>query len=137
PAKMDEAVPANVRCGVQAGDPAPERMEAPWAPVTRSPTGAPEITAAWLAEHGAGLTVVDVREPDELHGELGQLPGVISAPLGSLTAAAQGWSRAAPLVVVCRSGGRSAEAAMRLERLGFVEVASLAGGMVAWRALGR
>jgi sulfur dioxygenase len=136
PAKMDEAVPANVRCGVQAGDPSPERMEAPWAPVTRSPTGAPEITAAWLAEHGAGLTVVDVREPEELTGELGQIPGVISAPLGGLTGAAQGWSRAAPLVVVCRSGGRSAEAAMRLERMGFGEVASLAGGMVAWRGLG-
>jgi rhodanese-related sulfurtransferase len=134
PAKMDEAVPANVRCGVQAGDPSPERMEAPWAPVTRSPTGAPEITAAWLAEHGAGLTVVDVREPEELLGELGQIPGVILAPLGGLAAAAQGWSRAAPLVVVCRSGGRSAEAAMRLERMGFGEVASLAGGMVAWRA---
>ena len=39
-----------------------------------------------------------------------------------------------PIVAVCRSGARSAQAVVILQRLGFKRVANLAGGMIRWRA---
>lgn len=132
PARIDEAVPANQRCG-QTGDSRFQPvMEPPWAPVQRSATGAPELSVTWVAEHAQGLRLVDVRQPDEFHGELGHIPQAELVPLDALELHARGWPRVQPLVVICRSGGRSATAALTLERLGFPEVASMAGGMLAW-----
>jgi rhodanese-related sulfurtransferase len=37
---------------------------------------------------------------------------------------------------VCRSGARSAQASILLQRAGFNDVANLAGGMLRWRAEG-
>jgi rhodanese-related sulfurtransferase len=37
---------------------------------------------------------------------------------------------------VCRSGTRSAQAAVLLQRAGLTRVANLAGGMLRWRAEG-
>jgi rhodanese-related sulfurtransferase len=37
---------------------------------------------------------------------------------------------------VCRSGARSAQAALQLGKAGFAQVANLAGGMLRWRAAG-
>ena len=42
-----------------------------------------------------------------------------------------------PIVLYCRSGGRSALAAEALKRLGFAEPLSMAGGFNAWAAAGR
>ena len=44
---------------------------------------------------------------------------------------------ARPIVTVCRSGARSAQAAVLLQRAGWREVANLAGGLLRWRAEGR
>ena len=41
-----------------------------------------------------------------------------------------------PVVNVCRSGARSAQAVAILQRAGFRDVANLAGGMLRWRADG-
>ncbi|HEY3554739.1 MAG TPA: rhodanese-like domain-containing protein, partial [Casimicrobiaceae bacterium] len=38
-----------------------------------------------------------------------------------------------PVVTVCRSGARSAQASVILQKLGFRDVANLAGGMLRWR----
>jgi rhodanese-related sulfurtransferase len=43
---------------------------------------------------------------------------------------------AGPVVTVCRSGTRSAQAATLLGKAGFGQVANLAGGMLRWRARG-
>ena len=37
-------------------------------------------------------------------------------------------------MTVCRSGARSAQAAVMLGKAGFKEVANLSGGMLRWRA---
>jgi rhodanese-related sulfurtransferase len=37
-----------------------------------------------------------------------------------------------PTVVICRSGGRSAQVAQFLERQGFEKVFNLSGGILAW-----
>ncbi len=78
--------------------------------------------------------LVDVRERDEHEGELGRIPGASLVPLESLQRAALEWERATPLVVICRSGRRSAHAAAQLARLGFKQVFNLRGGMQAYRA---
>ena len=140
PGKIDIAVPANQRCGWLPGDGA-HAAEAPpergWAPLARDANGVPAVEAGWTAAHLGEFRLVDVREPDEFTGELGHVAGAELVPLGDVAAAAAGWDREAPLVVLCRSGGRSGRAATALEQLGFKRVASMAGGMLRWNALGQ
>lgn len=135
PKQMDVAVPANLRCGRPQGD-----LVAPpppaWAPVARSFAGVPQIAPEWVEEHHREVLLLDVREPHEFDGELGHLPGAVLLPLGALRARLAGLPKDRPLVMVCRSGGRSAQAALILESAGFAEVANLEGGMIRWRALG-
>lgn len=89
---------------------------------------------AFAARSSARL--IDVREPDELRGELGRIPGSELVPLSKIASAAASWDREAPLVLVCRSGGRSSRAAQALVGAGFRRVANLAGGMIAYNAAG-
>jgi rhodanese-related sulfurtransferase len=53
-----------------------------------------------------------------------------------LSARAGELARDHPVVAVCRSGARSAQASVMLQRAGFNDVANLAGGMLRWRAEG-
>ena len=94
-----------------------------------------EITAAELAAL-SGVLVVDVREPYEYRS--GTIPGAVPAPLGELTAAIDA---IAPdpdteLVLICSVGNRSAIGAKELQDRGYRRVASLAGGVAAWRVGG-
>lgn len=107
-----------------------------------------EIDAAELAALQArGVPVVDVREPAEYAA--GHVPGAASIPRGVLEFEVDGHPavncardpalahRDQPVVLYCRSGGRSALAAEALQRLGFAEPLSLAGGFMAWSEQGR
>jgi len=137
PKQIDRAVPANLQCGVPSGLRADgERpVERAWAPVERTAGGVSELTAEWLAAHAGTVRLVDVREPAEFIGPLGHVAGAELVPLATVEQSAAPWDRARPLVVVCRSGGRSAKAALALEALGFTRVASLRGGMTRWNEL--
>jgi sulfur-carrier protein adenylyltransferase/sulfurtransferase len=84
----------------------------------------------------AGARLIDVREPHELEGELGHLPGVENVPLATIAAAAARWRRDQPILVICRSGGRSGRAAETLVGMGFTRVTNLRGGMLAVNAAG-
>ena len=55
-------------------------------------------------------------------------------PLGSLKDRIAELEKTAPMVVVCRSGARSAQATVLLGKAGFDKVANLSGGMLRWRA---
>jgi rhodanese-related sulfurtransferase len=81
------------------------------------------------------LLVCDVRNPDELGGELGQLPGSLNIPLGQLQQRVGELSthKTRDIVVVCRTGKRSEAAARILRDSGFDRVFVLKGGMTAWR----
>ncbi len=81
------------------------------------------------------LLVCDVRNPDELGGELGQLPGSLNIPLGQLQQRVGELSthKTRDIVVVCRTGKRSEAAARILLDSGFDRVFVLRGGMTAWR----
>jgi sulfur dioxygenase len=54
--------------------------------------------------------------------------------LSELAAHAGELDRGRPVVTVCRSGARSAQAAVLLQKEGLRDVANLAGGMLRWRA---
>lgn len=82
--------------------------------------------------------IVDVREPEEFVGELGHIEGALLVPLDSLQRRLPklaGYVGRA-LVVVCRSGARSASACAMLRQAGFAQVSNLSGGMLAWRDAG-
>ena len=135
PKLIDVAVPANLRCGrSDAGE--PPAVQPGWAPVTFTFAGIWEIQPQALEEIGAALEVLDVRERDEFEGPLGRIRGARSIPLGELVARSGELPKDRPIVAVCRSGARSAQACVMLAKAGFGQVANLAGGMLRWRAQG-
>ncbi|WP_164011056.1 rhodanese-like domain-containing protein [Pyxidicoccus trucidator] len=77
-------------------------------------------------------SLVDVREPSEFDGLLGHLDGARLVPLATVLDVAASWPRNADVLLVCRSGGRSAKAAAQLVARGFTRVMNLRGGMLAW-----
>ncbi len=100
---------------------------------TPHPAGYREVEVRPLFEAPRDdLALVDVREPAELAGLLGHIDGVHRAPLSTVAEAVRDWPRQAPVVLVCRSGARSARAAAQLVGLGFTRVMNLRGGMLAW-----
>lgn len=85
-----------------------------------------------LHAHLGEVRVIDVREPDEFTGELGHVPGAELVPLSLVPLKARDWEPEKELVVVCRSGGRSANAARQLVQMGFTRIINLRGGMMAY-----
>ena len=97
--------------------------------------GVAEITPLELAARlrdGADLDLIDVREPSEW--EVARLPGARLVPLGTLAASLATLDSAREIVVMCRSGQRSANAARQLQAAGFRKVRNLAGGILRWSA---
>ncbi len=100
-------------------------------------TGVPGITAAELArrlDDGESLTLIDVREPHEWEiANLGSRGARLVPQAGILNVADELRSGAGPVVVYCKSGGRSRAAAARLADAGVTDVLNLEGGILAWR----
>lgn len=135
PKLMDIAVPANLRCGRPESD-AALPAEPTWAPLSYTFAGFWEIQPGALEECAPRLQVIDVRERDEFDGPLGRIRDATLVPLSELPKRSGELARDRPVVTVCRSGARSAQAAMLLQKAGFSDVANLAGGMIRWRAEG-
>jgi rhodanese-related sulfurtransferase len=94
------------------------------------------------AELASGRAVViDVREPVEWEQHV---EGAVQVPRGLLEFAADPTSPrhkpeldpARRTIVYCRSGARSALAALTLKSIGYQDVANLDGGFAAWRDAG-
>lgn len=82
-------------------------------------------------ENGQSVRLVDVRQPWE--NQLATLPGSLLIPLNELPQRAQEIAHDQSIVVVfCHHGIRSLSAAGYLQRIGFINVKSLAGGIDAW-----
>ncbi|KAH9245975.1 hypothetical protein BASA81_016516 [Batrachochytrium salamandrivorans] len=80
--------------------------------------------------------VVDVREPQE-RVDIGFVPTSINIPLaGVLDGTAQIPTSDKPLLVVCRSGARSAKACAAIAQGGRQNVLNLTGGTLGWIAAG-
>jgi len=133
PKQMEEAVPANLHCGrVEKRNFMDEKAD--WAPLTYTFAGIWEVQPNWLEEHAREVQIVDVREPEEFNGPLGHVPGAVLIPLGSLDGKAASLQKTKPIVTVCRSGARSAQATVMLGKAGYERVANLSGGMLRWRS---
>jgi rhodanese-related sulfurtransferase len=79
---------------------------------------------------------VDVRGAHEFAGPLGHLRGSVLIPLPELEARARELPKGKALLLVCRSGARSARACQQLEALGYGPATNLTGGMIAWNRAG-
>jgi rhodanese-related sulfurtransferase len=77
---------------------------------------------------------VDVRNLDEYAAEW--LEGTACVPLPTLAGAAASWDRSEPILVMCKSGMRSTQAARQLEAAGFTQVHMLEGGIEACKRAG-
>ena len=81
-----------------------------------------------------GAFVLDVRQPDEWTAV--HMPGANLIPLDQLASRLSEVPQDVPIVVVCRSGNRSAQGRDLLLQAGFTQVTSMAGGMNDWAANG-
>ncbi|MEM8903181.1 MAG: rhodanese-like domain-containing protein [Actinomycetota bacterium] len=90
----------------------------------------PEIDVdALAAELAAGRPLVDVREPDEYADA--RVPGGVLIPLATVPERLDEIPSEGTVYVVCRSGGRSAQAVAYLRDRG-VDAVNVAGGTLAW-----
>src|SRR5579859_4007083 len=98
------------------------------------PGRTPQVSArAASALLDAGAVLLDVREPGEW-GE-GHAAGAVLIPMGDVQARRYELSGDKRIVVVCRSGGRSAAITRALRACGH-DAVNLTGGMCAWTAAG-
>jgi rhodanese-related sulfurtransferase len=80
---------------------------------------------------GEELTLLDVREDWEV--ELAPVPThTVHIPMGEISDRIAELEPEKTTVVICRSGGRSAQVAQFLDRQGFEKVFNLSGGILAW-----
>lgn len=82
---------------------------------------------------GENLHIVDVREPHEnlefnIGGTLIPLGKIQTMQLDELED-----FKNEEIIMYCRSGNRSGQAALMLEMVGFTNVVNLTGGMLNWR----
>jgi rhodanese-related sulfurtransferase len=84
-------------------------------------------------DKGEQLNLVDVREPHER--EEFNIGG-IHIPLGQVMMQADELEnlKNQEVIVYCRSGNRSGQAAMILETMGFTNTKNLSGGMLSWQS---
>lgn len=83
-----------------------------------------------LLESGKTLNIIDVRETYEVAS--GKIPGATNIPLGLLEARMPELDKNKEYIIVCLSGGRSANATMFLEGRGY-KVTNMIGGMMSWQ----
>ncbi len=90
------------------------------------------IAAMQLINHKSGL-VLDVREQNEY--DAGHILNSKLIPLGTLSERIGELEkyRDRPLVIICRSGNRSAVACALLGKQGFAQVYNFHGGIIAWQ----
>lgn len=97
------------------------------------------ISAAQLKDamsKDSNLVILDVRTPQELVGQLGQIKGVINIPVQVLSSRINELEKYKDknIAVICRSGNRSVIAAKMLLAKGF-NVKNVLGGMKAFNKL--
>jgi len=82
-----------------------------------------------MQDNGEDFQLIDVREDFEY--EVSNLGGEL-IPLSGILIEADKIDKNRPVVIMCRSGRRSAAAVMQLEQQGFTNLYNLKGGILAW-----
>lgn len=91
--------------------------------------------AEWVSSQNKPLKIIDVREMSEIQG--GTIPGAIPMPLATVPLRLNEFEPNEEMVLICRSGARSAQACMFMQQQGFKNVYNLRGGMFAWAGSGQ
>ncbi|MFP5385616.1 MAG: rhodanese-like domain-containing protein, partial [Bacteriovoracia bacterium] len=127
PKKIQEAVPANLQCGL------PLKSEILNSGVMdHVPVVTPEEVHAKIGH----LKIIDVRGSDEFNNDLGHIKGSELATLGEqFESRLASLDHDSELVLVCRSGRRSADATKLALSKGFNRAFNLEGGMLRWNEL--
>ena len=81
------------------------------------------------------VQIVDCREQDEW--DAAHAAGMTLIPLSVMGQRLNELDPQRPLIVVCRSGNRSLKAARQLAEIGFTDVKSMHGGLIAWSEQGQ
>ena len=92
-----------------------------------------DVAAAAAQIQDKQIKVLDVREPAEF--ATGVIQGAVLIPLGQVEKRIGELDglKDRPMLVVCGSGGRSAQAIKVLNKYGFTKLTNIKGGMNAWR----
>jgi rhodanese-related sulfurtransferase len=93
-----------------------------------------DVPTTLAALSDPNIQIVDCREQDEW--DAAHVEGMILIPLSVMGQRLGELDRNRPLVVVCRSGARSLRAAQQLSEIGFTDVKSMHGGLIAWSEQG-
>lgn len=93
-----------------------------------------EISVSELKEKmdaGEDIELIDVREPDEY--EFARIEGAKHIPLGQILQRKDEIDNSKPIIMQCKSGGRSERAILALQQAGFEgNMSNLVGGIKAW-----
>ncbi len=120
--EITELIDYEAFCGVPAHDIEIVRLPGEW-----------EIEPYQVADmlkNDAQVQLIDVREPHEL--EISRIEGADLIPLGSLASEMHKLDSAQEIILICRSGSRSARALEILVGAGFKKIKNLRGGINAW-----
>jgi rhodanese-related sulfurtransferase len=79
--------------------------------------------------NGEDLTVIDVREADELAEK--KMPGVKHIPIGEIPNRLSEFKKEEPYYIICERGNRSGEVTEYLEERGY-DATNITDGMVGW-----
>ena len=90
--------------------------------------------AASLLDGPDAPLLIDVREESEWNEV--HIPGALLIPISQFVARQSEIPEGRALIMQCRSGGRSSQAALALRTAGRTNVANLAGGITDWEAAG-
>lgn len=91
--------------------------------------------ADYQTQFGAGADhlLLDVRTPEEFNS--GHIAGAVNIAVEQLSARLSEVPQDKPVVLYCRSGNRSGQAAQILERAGYTQIYDL-GGIITWQQQG-
>lgn len=102
--------------------------------VTTSPTKIISPADAYELLSTSSVQLIDLREPEEY--EASHIAGSTLLPLGQFSASISALEHEDPVLLYCRTGNRSGQAAYILENAGFTQIYDLQGGITAWEAAG-
>ena len=94
---------------------------------------APEL-AQRLEDQPTDVHVIDVREMKEFTA--GTMPGAKAMPMASVPVRLNELQQDKELIIICRSGARSAQVCMFLQQQGYDNVFNLRGGLMSWARSG-
>lgn len=124
--------PATFESQGQAAGAAADRATAP--PAASDLAESIDVATLARVKEQADVVLIDVREPDE-YAEA-HIPGVTLIPLGDVPDRVAEIPKDKTVILTCRTGNRSGQAATWLRSQGYSDVHNLQGGILAWQKAG-